>query len=249
MSLPTTYSIAKVLKPKRLTLIPRANGLALGIMLFFVCQWNVSAPAQTKHPIPSISAQSQKLEVIKDLYQKSYADTSRAGQITLAKLLFKLARVEKDVNAKFTLFNEALRISKSVNDFETAWKCVGNAAANFQFDEVQASVELIEQAAKKIELPEQAEQMVSMSRKRVQRFVMNDDYVGSIKLIKALQRLAKRARNRTLARDLMNYHESVVSIRDKYNSIQSELKKVKDKPGDPQANQVIGRFYFFDKGD
>ena len=194
---------------------------------------------------PTANQQTKALREIKSLYSAEYQNESAQ----LGRMLFELAREEKSPTHKFVLYGEALRVARKYQDYETAWRSIGHAGSRFQLDEGRLSADLLAEIARTIESPEQASRLALTARRRVKRLIQEDKYESADLILTGLSKLAKRTRNRSLVQEIRDFQESTQQLAELYKSTAPVRAKLSRNPRDAEANELMGRFYFFDKHD
>ena len=227
-------------------------GMLLAVCLAFASGL-ASGQAQDKpaelSPVPSKSNMDATLKTLQGLYAEQYKNRSPKARQAFAKSLLAVADEDNQLLTKYVLYSEALRISEELGDCQTAWRAIGKISKQFEIDEVHARVELLTAIGKKNRDPDAAYHITLLAQPRIELLVVNDQFLSAIKLSKALESVAKRSRNKPLARELTNSQKELERLAKLHARLRPAYAKLKENPDDQRGNESLGNFYFFEKGD
>ena len=84
------------------------------------------------HPVPAKSELRATLKTIQGLYAEQYRNPTPQGRQKFAETLLVVGAEDEQLPAKYVLFSEALRISRELGDYKTAWKAINKLSQCFQ---------------------------------------------------------------------------------------------------------------------
>jgi len=200
-------------------------------------------------PVPSKSNINATLKTLQELYAEQYKNRSPKARQEFAKSLLTVADEDNQLLTRYVLYAEALRISEELGDCQTAWRAIGRISKQFEIDEIHARVELLTAVGKKNRDPDAAYHITLLAQPRIELLVANDQFPSAIKLTKALESVAKRSRNRPLARELASSQKEMERLAKLHAGLRPAYNKLKENPDDQRGNESLGNFYFFEKGD
>lgn len=210
-------------------------------------------PDPKKRPVPGEAELAKSRELLKQLYGKQYeeARTRQDRQRFLAILLAEVPAVEQNPGDLHELARIARDLAVSLGDASSAFKACEVLEQAFQIDPLPMRLKVVQDLGKQSrESPaegsdskaeDEAEQLVRLA-------VAADRYDVAIPAHDALLVLA-RARNqdRSELAKLQQRTDELTASKSLFLSAQKAVEALKEKPGDPDANEAVGRYLCFVK--
>lgn len=257
---PDSIAFATIMKPRTIHRYrsgrrPRLQIVLISCCLFVTTTWLTPACVTGQssdqpnrlHPVPSKSELRETLKTIQGLYAEQYRNRTPQGRQKFAETLLVVGAEDEQLPAKYVLFSEALRISRELGDYKTAWKAINKLSQCFQLDDLKIRVDMLKDIGKKNRDPEIAYQLAFMVQPNIESFIAQDRFTAAIKLIQCIESIAKRSSNKSLARESANSEKNLELLAKRYAALESYRATLKTNPNDPVANGKLGQYYFFDK--
>ena len=211
----------------------------------------VWAQGQTnqRHEIPSQEQQKRSRAEIKSLFQDQYRDQSRAGLATLAKTLLDTGRESSDQPIdQFTLFRESVDVSVALGDLTKALETCELIAESFQFDLEKARYQVVKQVARNLFDEKSVNQFFSLTLELIADCVADDRYRHGQQYMQVLQSTSRKGQLKQWNERLKQESKQLDQTARAFKSIARQLAEVRKGGGSQDANQAVGEFYCFRKG-
>jgi tetratricopeptide (TPR) repeat protein len=206
---------------------------------------------QGKLPEPDKDAQGKVKKVIEETYKADYKEKSPVKRQAFAQRLLKEGQaVTDDPPTRFVLLREARELAAETGDKTTAFTAIDDIAKTFSTDTLNQKFEALELMTRVFRSPE-APKTISQGYLEITDSAIDADrYDEATNYLKKAMALA--AKDPLLAATTTAIQEKqkvVAALRTEYGKVTSSLKALKEKPDDPNAHLVIGKFYCFAKGE
>ncbi|MCH2181438.1 MAG: hypothetical protein MK108_05480 [Mariniblastus sp.] len=202
-----------------------------------------------RSPVPARAKIDATLKTVRGLYAEQYQNRQPQAQRDFAISLLAVADEDSQLPAKYVLYSEALRISQGLGDYQTAWKAIDKISRRFEVDDIRVRAKLLTDFGKKNRDPDLAYNLTLLVQPKIQSLVDQNQFPAAIRLTESLESVAKRSRNKVLARDLTNSQKEMERLAKQYAALRPAYAALKQNPDDPPSNQSVGYFLFFEKGD
>ncbi len=234
--------------------------LALGLMLtgFFVTHsclacvdGTVIATAQDqKTPVPSKAQRKESLKLIRSLFPSQYADRSDEGKRKLAGMLLKQAQdISDDPVSQYVLFEQASEIAQKVGAAKTAWDATEGIIKEFDVDAFELKYEVLRVLSKTLEDSALYSTLVADCQKLIDQRIELDQYELAITQSRKLLAVAKKGANEPTINLQDRSAKRIKRLASAYSAIKDQISIADSQSNNEAANQAVGEFLCFLKGD
>ncbi len=209
----------------------------------------ITAKGAEKAKLPPLEEREKAAKLIRDLFKAEYAKTTVVAKGALADTLFKQAsESDQDLPAKYVLLKEAAELAAGSN-IELSVQACETLIKSFDGPAGEVIEPILKSVAPKAVSPAAAQSLASFVLKVVDDTLADDDFETAGRLQKMADGLAQRSKNlklikqvQSLAKDIDLSKQIIVKVNDAFTVL-------KDKPEDPDANLLVGKYACFNKGD
>jgi hypothetical protein len=206
-------------------------------------------PADTRAAVPDRESQAEKAKQIESLFSVSAA-RSAAQRSEMAEGLLRTAReTTGDPAAKYVLLDTARAVAAAGGHHELALKAVDGLNDAFQVDGSALRAESFAEACQAPAPVAVKAMMVEPGIKLVDELFVADRYIEAAKLIKALQALTVKTRDKEQRAILASRQDQGSELFKAYRDAQNAIETLKKSPDDAEAALIAGKYYAFFKGD
>jgi tetratricopeptide (TPR) repeat protein len=207
--------------------------------------------AVVKSPLPSESELEPKLELIRELYQNEYRQaTSSAQKVELAKLMHREGQeTSDDPVGRFALWQVSRDILTREGEYESALAIVDNLAIHYQdFDALASKVSTLQDSASKVSDAPLAGFLAAV-RKVAQDCLQAEQFEQAQSLCEfASQTIGSRA-SAAERDELARLQAETKLIEEAFHRYRQALQTLRSGQRDSEANQVVGQYLCFLRGD
>jgi hypothetical protein len=202
-----------------------------------------------KRPIPPAAELDKAEKLIKqEVFPKEYADRTPAGRKGLLKALRKTADETKDDPAvRYVLLREAMSLAGATGDIEAAFAAADALGAEYAFDAAAAKLDVAQKAQGSVAGPSAAalaEGCLALSVASSEA----GNYEVAARAATAAEAAARKSGDGALVLRVRRRSEDVRRLLAQVPRVQKAEKTLAEKPDDPEANLIVGRFLCFAKG-
>ncbi|MGA2617200.1 MAG: RICIN domain-containing protein [Thermoguttaceae bacterium] len=211
----------------------------------------VAQEAEKKLPVPDAKAQAEATKLVREVYGDEYSSAKSAEQKkTLAKKLIQKASETKDDSAsKFVLLKIAKDVATQALDGQTTFQAIDNMAESFQTNSLEMKVAVLTVFAKKASTAADHKSLAEQSLVLTDQAVASDDFDLARHFGDLLLAEARAGRDPQSLRAAQERIARVEAIAEAYKEMQTATKALAQKPSDPEASLIVGKYRCFYKGD
>lgn len=195
-----------------------------------------------RHPVPHSAEQNRALKAIKDQYQSEYAKREPADQLALCQEFRKLAAgsAAADPVRQYVLLREARGFAVNAGDFDAAFGAIDEMARAFAIDGQELKVTALSEALDRARVP--PAQLLEGYLKVTENALVD----GDVQLAWQASRLAYKAvaplRDAAATERVKQIDLRVHDARRELTAVVAQYNKLQNKPDDPGANFIVGRY-------
>ena len=206
-------------------------------------------PTDAKSPVPDKAAQQEAREVINELFGSEYEKAKTSAQkLALAqKLLQEAARSKDDSAGYFVLLRVANDVAVQAGDVEVAFRAIEETAKTFQVDTVELKTRSFLKAAKAARLGTQHRRTAKHAVSLIEEAMAEDNYQVAAQVADAAMAAARKSRQTSLAKQISELERKINEAEKGFVEVRKALERLDVRPGDPEANLLVGRFYCLTK--
>jgi hypothetical protein len=201
-------------------------------------------------PVPEPAKQKEAEKLLKDLYKDQYAKKAPADRQALARALLDQARKSsEDPVALWVVYREAQDVAVQVCDVRTAMTAIDESARFFDIDSMAMKNAALTAAGKNAKTAEDLAALAESLDRLIEELMAADQYDAAEKAAaSALQYARKTNAPRLVGRATLRSKE-VAEAKSRFQAMKAVLQTLAKTPDDPGANQEMGQFLCFIKGN
>lgn len=213
-------------------------------------QPKTASEAVQRIPVPEAAKQREAEKMIKDLFKDQYLKKSPADRQALAKSLLEQARKTTDEPAAmWVLYREAQDSSVQAVDVKTAMQAIEETAKVFDIEATSLKSAALSSAGKLAKSPEEFTALADALLKLIDELLAIDQYDAADKAATAALQYAKRSTDQSLPGHAATRAKEVAEAKSRYQGMKRVLETLAKTPEDPGANNEMGQYYCFVKGN
>jgi hypothetical protein len=202
---------------------------------------------KAKLSVPAPVALEKALATVRDIYREDYRKPDKAA---LAKKLIQTARETKDSADRFALLQEAKDVAAEDWQGDLAFEAIDAMANDYEISRAKMKAEVIQKSAGKTRLaPEQRTAIAEAALGVIDEAIREDNFEIAERLAKRAKVLARSSKDKELIQKTAAKTKEVETAAKAYTGAREAMKVLKEKPTDPDANMVVGKYQCFVKGD
>jgi len=207
--------------------------------------------AADKATIPSAGAQSEASARVKDVFGQEQAQAQSSEQKTaLAQKLLQTAKGSgQDAADRFVLLRFAWDLATQAGDASLAMQITDEISAVFEVDARRAKLATVKTMDGFMRTARQSAALATIALDVINEAVIKDDYAGAQEAAAIGMAAARRARDWSLVKQFAACDKEIKEGAEAYAGIQAALAKLETDPTNPAANQAVGEYFWFVKGD
>lgn len=201
-------------------------------------------------PVPSKEQLREPKKLIRSLFSDQYADRSENGKRNLAALLLTQGlETNDDPVARYALFSESLELAQKVGEAKTAWAATDGIVEDYDVEPFEFRCDVLRELGKNSEDIELFSVHTGDCQKLIDQEVERDQYESAITKSRKLLAVSKKGANKATIEFLDKSVKRIRKLATAYAEIEDQIAIVKKQPDNQAANQAVGEFYCFQKGD
>jgi hypothetical protein len=202
--------------------------------------------SEARHPVPSPQKLKQAKVWVRDIFKDDIAKARTAEQkAALAKKLNNTAADTEDVVNQYVLLDMARTMAIQAGDVDVAMNALNQLQAAYSIPPLIAHA-TISSLAYKVKTPKH---LVDAIYPMVDSAIARDDYRDAAKLLSLAKRASLRGKDKVLYGVISRREKILRAISLAFTRIKTPLSKLAVNPDDHAANETVGSFYCFYKGD
>lgn len=212
-----------------------------------------SIPDAKRTPVPSADEQAKLQKQVDDVYKPAEATTPQK-KLELAEKMFATGDETKDDPAsRYVLMRSAWRLAGEAGNLELALDMIDRAQEWYQFDPLEAKVEVLERTEKLLgpgpETEATSQRLVQTAMSLVDAALRNDDFQTATRLLEKIAvPAARRTTDKQLVGELAKRRAQVRRYREEYAEVEKAKETLVGNEADGDANLTLGRWYCLAKG-
>ena len=208
-------------------------------------------PPLRKSPIPSEDAQTEATNLIREVYAADYtnAKTSEKKLALAKKMIDKGVQSKEDAASRYVLFKTASDIAAQAGNSDTALQAIEQMDRVFQVDALALKAGALAKVAKAAKWPSKNKSLAEQAVRFIDHAVAADRFDVASEFCEIGLAAATNAKDSALLKQVQRRKEDVEEINQTAEEIQNAKKTLDEKPDDPAANSVVGKFLCFLKGE
>ena len=225
----------------------------IGIALFFVCVPCAQAgedKAGDKAPIPNKSAVAAAEKEIRDIFKDDYAKASPADKAALANRLIQQAADSKDdLAARYVLLREASALAAQAGDAATTLKALTEMGKVYNVDAMAVKLDALAKASSAAATPDAQKSLAEQYLVLIDEAAAADNYDAAMRAAGPAEAAARRGQDAALVTRVQTRAKEVRDLQGESAKAKAAKQTLAQKPDDPAANLLVGRFLCFSKAD
>jgi len=205
----------------------------------------------TRLPVPSGVAVKETMNLVQDIYKSEIqkAKTPAQKQALAKKLLADGVDTNDDPTGRYVLFQLARDLAAESGDVDTALEVLDQMSKGYKIDALEEQAKVFTQAAKKIRSNELRRAVVNLGLRIIDRAIIQDKYALANRVAVSIIPVASKTKDYKLFKLLTARKKQIGQLVKKYGLVQKALAALERNPTHPKANQAVGEFRCFLKGD
>jgi hypothetical protein len=200
--------------------------------------------------VPDAAKQREAEKVIKDLFKEEYAKKAPADRLALLRaLLDNASRSGDDPASLWVLLREAQDIAVQQGDLRAILQTVESMAAHFDVDPLQTKSLPLLAAGKAARTPEEAGLLTRALLQLADELAAADQYDAADKAAVAALTHAKKSGEVVLVTQVTARGKEISETQTLFRAVKGVLPSFAKNPDDPGANNEVGQFLCFVKGN
>ena len=204
----------------------------------------------TRLPIPDAAKQREAEKNVRDLLKDQYAKKSVSDRQALARTLLEMAgKSAEDPAALWVLYREAQEVAIQACDVRVALQSLDSAAIAFDVDLLPLKISVLQALGKTAKSPEECSALTRAALLVSEDCVAVDQYELADKAMALASSNVRKANDPALAARSAARTKELAEARSRYQSMKNVLETLAKSPDDPAANNEMGQFLCFVKGN
>jgi hypothetical protein len=202
-------------------------------------------------PVPDDPAQAEAIKEVQEIYGREIAAAKTVEQKkTLAEKILDSAKTEtKDRKSQFILLRLSKNIAAQVGDFKIALQSIDETGKVFQIDSLAAKEETLQKCASLALSLEQHARVATIVARVSDEAVAADNFPVALQLNSLALSEAHKSKDDALITGSSERRTEIEAISRSFESIKPAIATLRKTPTDPDANQAVGEYRCFMKGD
>lgn len=203
-----------------------------------------------KLPVPGQAAREKSSKLMHELYAEDFKAAKRRNEkVALARKLINRAAEVEAGEERFVLLDEAQTMAAAAGGVEECLDALAQLEVGYEVDSLQLKFDALPKLARTFLSTDDRIRVASEMLESSQLAVDADRYEMAMELLRAAAAAARKAGDATLAETASSRLAEVIQLRSKHESVQLSLETLKVDADQADANQTIGEFYCFMKGE
>ncbi len=206
----------------------------------------------SKKPLPEAKAQAKALELIQFEHREKYqqAKSSKKAKSALAIILMDQADdFRKNLPGRFVRLQEAYRLAADGGDNLTAFSAVEELGKSFAVNTQKLTIEVFNRVIQATQSTEENKILVDVILNKIASALEKENYPHALALGKVAEKAARKSKYLPLVLTVQRERRNIQETKNKVADLEPFLKRLREKPEDPKANLVVGRYKCLHKGN
>ncbi len=211
----------------------------------------IPSTTPAKIPVPDDAALAAAVKTATEIYKDDYdkAHTSAALSALAKKVLQQMNEIKSDAAARFVFLRLARDIATKAGDHETTFTAIEQMAEGFTIDPWAMKAAFITGLAKQARVMNDHKAVAKQALAVLRDAQSHDAIAVAEELGKLALAEAGKARDKETVTAAREASKQVEQAAKAYKKVETALAVLKEKPDDPDANLLAGRYLCFVGGD
>jgi hypothetical protein len=203
-----------------------------------------------KTPIPDEATQAKVMALLREVYESDYrlATTAQDKRAFAAKLLQEASETT-DATHRYVLLKEAKEISSQAGEASLAMRAVGVIDQEYAIDAWKSRAEVLTAIAKVATSPEDHRELVGIALDVVDKAIEDGECAVARHCATVALAAARKCRDAALVKEVIAANARIEKSQDALADVTEATAKLRENPGDAEANLAAGQYLCFVKGD
>ncbi|MEI8374394.1 MAG: hypothetical protein WCJ35_16340 [Planctomycetota bacterium] len=208
-------------------------------------------PLVKKATVPGEEAQKKATALVRDVYSEEYQQARTVSQkAKLARKLIEDAAKETEPAGQYVLLRIARDMAVGAGDGEAAFQAIEELGRLFFVDALAMKATVLQQSSTLTGRPPDAyKNLVEALAPLLDEAILQDRFDLADGMMNTAKAAASKARDSNLRKDVVALADRVGKARSGYEKVSAAVALLKEKPTDPDANLLVGKYRCFSKLD
>ncbi|HWE03598.1 MAG TPA: hypothetical protein VG326_14430 [Tepidisphaeraceae bacterium] len=208
-----------------------------------------STRLRARLPLPPEASLAASRKKIKTQYATFYANTTAVVRMSLVEKLLAESEAAPDAAGQYAALREAAEIAAVIGDLKVVDRCISGIASSFQVEEIDVRLAVLTAAGSAPgKIAVSARNLAAADLAVASDAAHADNYDLAIKALALAQAALGGANDEGLTARHAQLEKEVRESRAEFLRVGPMMKKLAEKPDDPELNLKAGRFYCLTAG-
>ena len=206
---------------------------------------------ESKLPVPDDDAQKKATAIVKDVFKADYDKAkSQSQKLELAKkLLQEGEQTQDDPTGRFVLLRIARDLAAQAGDVSVTMQAIDQIAASYEVDSLEMKTDEVAKLAKSTAGRHGQREVIEAIEHLTDAAVDKEKYPIAQHLAGLAITVSRNTKDAALLKSAVARSKEVDQNAAAYAEAQKAVKVLEEKPTDPDANLIVGKFRCFNKND
>ena len=225
--------------------------VSLAAIVLFSLHADDSRQAKDKATQPDRGLLDGAIQKAKEAYGPKYAAaaTSEKKRALAEELLQKAGESRNDLPTHFTLLRLARDIAAGAGDARLALRAVDELDATYNIESSAMRMDVLTRAAENARDPEDHQEIAGMAMGLMREAVCKEDFAALVRLGLIAQAEARKSGNEGLVKRAVGWMTTAKDAETLHAEFDNAQSRLTEKPTDPYASMVVGKYLCVVKGD
>ena len=203
-----------------------------------------------KTPVPDEAKQAAADKLIRDLFKKDFLAARKPAdkQTLAAKLMQQAEETKDDPAARFMLLREARDLAAQAGDVAVALSAAEETIRIYEVEPVALKLATLTAVSRGVATAPANKELVDVTLLVLDEVLAADDFDTAGKLLALAEPAARSAMSAALASKVQGRVKDLADLKKESEAVQAAADTLRQKPNDPLANVVTGKYLAFRKG-
>ncbi|MCY3020615.1 MAG: formylglycine-generating enzyme family protein [Planctomycetota bacterium] len=225
--------------------------ISISLLSVFVARaWAAEEKAGDRAPVPERAAVAEAEKKIREIFKEDYAKASREDKAALANRLIQQAGDSKDdLAARYVLLREASTLAAQAGDPAIALNALTEMGKAYSVDAMALKLDALAKASSAAATPDAQKTLAEHYLVLMEEAAAADNYDAAMRAAVPAEAAARRGQDATLITRVQTRAKEVRDLQGESAKAKVAKQTLAQKPDDPVANLLVGRFLCFSKAD
>ncbi|MGD0091849.1 MAG: formylglycine-generating enzyme family protein [Planctomycetota bacterium] len=220
------------------------------LYLFVASVWCGEEKAADRAPVPEKAAVAEAEKKIRDIFKEEYAKASREDKAALAnKLLQQAGDTKDDPAARYVLLREASALAAQAGDLGITLNALAEMGKAYSVDALALKLDALAKAGSAAATLDAQKTLAEHYLVLMAEAAAADNYDAALRAAGPAEAAARRGQDAALIARVQARAKEVRELQGESAKAKAAKQTLAQKPDDPAANLVLGRFLCFWKAD